>query len=84
MAAALRQRGPPVRRAGSNALWPWLPLKQIELVEASHPVPDTAGAEASARILALAESAGADDTVIFLASGGASALLSAPADWYIA
>lgn len=56
-----------------------LPLKQIELAEASHPVPDTAGAEASARILALAESAGANDTVIFLASGGASALLSAPA-----
>ncbi len=56
-----------------------LSLKQIELVEASHPVPDSAGAEASARILALAESAGADDTVIFLASGGASALLSAPA-----
>ena len=41
-----------------------LPLKQIELVEASHPVPDTAGAEASARVLALAESAGANDTVI--------------------
>jgi hydroxypyruvate reductase len=56
-----------------------LPLEQIELIEASHPVPDAAGAEASERILALAESAGQDDTVVFLASGGASALLSAPA-----
>lgn len=56
-----------------------LPLKQIALIEASHPVPDAAGESASAKILALAESAGPDDTVIFLASGGASALLSAPA-----
>lgn len=57
-----------------------LALDQITLIEASHPVPDAAGEAASAKILALAESAGPDDTVIFLASGGASALLSAPAD----
>ncbi len=81
MAAALEEawscplEGVVVTRYGHS-----LPLKQIELMEASHPVPDTAGAEASARILALAESAGTEDTVIFLASGGASALLSAPAD----
>ena len=55
-------------------------LKQIELIEASHPVPDASGTEASAKILSLAKTAGAEDTVIFLVSGGASALLSAPAD----
>ena len=52
----------------------------VELVEASHPVPDLAGVEAGKRILALAEQAGADDLVIALLSGGGSALLVAPAD----
>ena len=51
----------------------------IEVVEASHPVPDAAGERAAARILALAASAGPDDLVICLMSGGASALLTLPA-----
>lgn len=55
------------------------PCKTIEVVEASHPVPDARGAAAAARILALAESAGADDLVLFLISGGASALMALPA-----
>ena len=55
------------------------PLRQIELVEASHPVPDAAGLAAAARCLALAEEAGEDDLVLVLLSGGASALLAAPA-----
>lgn len=53
-------------------------LKSIELVEASHPVPDDAGLRAAERCLALAESAGEDDLVLVLLSGGASALLAAP------
>tara|TARA_R110002073_G_scaffold275681_1_gene439449 strand:+ start:677 stop:1954 length:1278 start_codon:yes stop_codon:yes gene_type:complete len=57
-----------------------LPTHRIEVVEAGHPMPDTAGTEAAARIARLVQSAGADDLVIFLASGGGSALLALPAD----
>ena len=52
---------------------------RIEVVEAAHPVPDAAGRAAAARILALAESAGPDDLVLCLISGGASSLLTLPA-----
>ena len=55
------------------------PCAVIEVVEAAHPVPDAAGEAAAKRILALAEGAGADDLVLFLASGGGSALLTLPA-----
>ncbi len=51
----------------------------IEVVEASHPVPDEAGRAAAERMLKLAESAGAEDLVLCLISGGASALLALPA-----
>ena len=53
--------------------------RRIEVVQASHPQPDAAGEAAARRILALAESAGADDLVLCLISGGASALLALPA-----
>jgi len=56
-----------------------LPTARIEIAEAGHPVPDSRGVAASARLLALAESATADDLVIFLVSGGGSALTPAPA-----
>jgi glycerate 2-kinase len=55
------------------------PCDQIEIVEAGHPVPDAAGRQAAARILALAHGLGPDDQLVFLASGGGSALLSLPA-----
>ncbi len=54
------------------------PLRRIDLVEASHPVPDAAGLAAAGRCLALAQSAEAGDLVLVLLSGGASALLAAP------
>jgi hydroxypyruvate reductase len=56
------------------------PLKTIEMIEAGHPVPDEAGLKAAERALALAGSAGADDLVLVLMSGGASANWIAPAD----
>lgn len=56
-----------------------VPCERIELAEAGHPVPDARGLAASARLLALAESATADDLVIVLISGGGSALTPAPA-----
>ncbi|MBJ6124679.1 glycerate kinase type-2 family protein [Microvirga splendida] len=57
-----------------------VPTQSIEIVEAAHPVPDEAGLEAAKRILALAQEAGPDDLVVCLMSGGASALLSLPAE----
>jgi hydroxypyruvate reductase len=57
-----------------------VPCRRIEIVEASHPVPDTRGEEAARRILALAAGAGPDDLVLCLISGGGSALLALPAD----
>jgi hydroxypyruvate reductase len=52
---------------------------RVEILEASHPVPDDAGAMAARRILDLAHGLGADDQLVFLASGGGSALLALPA-----
>ena len=57
-----------------------VPCRAIEIVEAAHPVPDAKGRAAAGRILELARSAGADDLVLCLISGGGSALLALPAD----
>jgi glycerate 2-kinase len=53
---------------------------RIEVVEAAHPVPDEAGAQAARRIVALTQGLSADDLVLCLISGGGSALLSMPAE----
>lgn len=55
-----------------------VPTRRIEVLEAAHPVPDSAGLEAADRVLALARAAGPDDMVICLISGGGSALLASP------
>jgi hydroxypyruvate reductase len=55
-------------------------LRATELIEAAHPVPDQTSVEAAARTLALAAEAGADDLVLVMISGGASALWAAPLD----
>lgn len=56
-----------------------VPCQHIEIVEANHPVPDQAGLDATKNILQLARSAGADDLVLCLISGGGSSLLTLPA-----
>jgi len=56
------------------------PCQRIEIVEAAHPVPDAAGAAATARMLARLKELGPDDVVLALISGGASALLVAPVE----
>jgi hydroxypyruvate reductase len=56
-----------------------VPCDRIEVVEAAHPVPDAAGQQAAARILAMAQGLSADDLVLCLISGGGSALLALPA-----
>ena len=57
-----------------------VPTQSIRIVEAAHPVPDEAGLNAAKRILSIAHEAGPDDLVVCLISGGASALLSLPAE----
>ena len=54
-------------------------VQRVEIAEAGHPVPDARGLAASARLLEVARSAGESDLVLFLVSGGGSALTPAPA-----
>jgi glycerate 2-kinase len=51
----------------------------LPVVVAGHPVPTTGSAKGARRALELASSGGPDDVVVCLISGGASALLAAPA-----
>lgn len=55
------------------------PTRRIRMVEAGHPIPDQTGLEASELTLRFAEEARADDLVLVLLSGGASANWIAPA-----
>ncbi|MBB2973577.1 glycerate kinase [Mesorhizobium sp. RMAD-H1] len=52
--------------------------RDIEIIEASHPVPDEAGLFAAKRLVAAVSDLTADDLVVALISGGGSALLPAP------
>ncbi|WP_310646215.1 glycerate kinase [Limnohabitans sp.] len=54
--------------------------ERIEVVEASHPVPDAAGLAAAERILELTQGLTENDLVLCLISGGGSALLTLPAE----
>jgi len=56
------------------------PTRRIRVIEAGHPVPDAAGIAATEETLSLAGSAGPDDLVLVLLSGGGSALWIAPVD----
>src|SRR5438445_6604062 len=57
-----------------------VPCRRIEIVEAAHPVPDTAGIDAARRIQNLVQGLSADDLVLCLISGGGSSLLVAPVE----
>jgi glycerate 2-kinase len=52
----------------------------FELIVGGHPLPTAASEAAGRKALALAESTTADDTLLVLISGGASALMALPAD----
>ena len=54
-------------------------LRRIALTPASHPIPDERGVEEARRILQIVRAARPRDLLICLISGGASALLPAPA-----
>ena len=57
-----------------------IPLARTRRLVAGHPVPDEAGRRAADEVEALAHSLGPDDLLLLLVSGGASALLPAPAE----
>ena len=57
-----------------------VPTQRVRIREASHPVPDAAGVEASRAIADLLEPADERDLVVCVISGGGSALLTLPAD----
>jgi glycerate 2-kinase len=82
MAAAVERAWPDVEMEGLvvTRYGHAVPTTRIKIVEAAHPVPDERGQAGAARILELARGAGPDDLVLCLISGGASALLSAPAE----
>jgi len=56
-----------------------LPLKKTEVIEAGHPLPDQKGYQGAKKIQRLLKQSGPKDLVIFLLSGGGSALLPFPA-----
>jgi glycerate 2-kinase len=63
-----------VTRHGQRAL-----AGRIEVIEASHPTPDTMSEEAGRRILTAVRGLSADDLVVALMSGGGSSLMVLPA-----
>jgi len=56
-----------------------VPCRQIDIIEAAHPVPDAAGMHAAMRMLEFVAHLHEDDLVLCLISGGGSALLPLPA-----
>ena len=57
-----------------------VPTRRIRVVEAGHPMPDEAGLKAAEETLRLAQTAGEDDLLLVLLSGGGSANWIAPVD----
>ncbi len=56
-----------------------LALDTVRIMEASHPVPDEDGVRASRELFSLLQSCTKRDLVVFVLTGGASALLTLPA-----
>ncbi len=57
-----------------------LPTRIIKIIEAGHPVPDANSIEGAKQAIAYAKTAGPNDLVLCLLSGGASALWAAPVE----
>ncbi len=82
MAAALEAHWPADRPLSGLIVTRYghdVPCQRIEIVQASHPVPDEAGLQAAQRISHTVKGLTADDLVVAVISGGGSALLSVPA-----
>ena len=78
MAAALEDVWPDVPLTGTvvTRYGHAVPTRRIEVIEASHPVPDAASERGARRLLERVRGLTADDLVIALISGGGSALLA--------
>jgi hydroxypyruvate reductase len=57
-----------------------VPLDRVQVIEAGHPVPDEAGLLGTRQIVQFLEKTAEEDLVIFLISGGGSALLPYPSE----
>ena len=82
MAQATEQHWPSTAPLEGLVVTPYrhgLQTERIKVIEAAHPVPDHAAQAAAGEVLALAQSAGPDDLLLALISGGGSALLTLPA-----
>ena len=83
MAAAVEAHWPPDAPFGGLVVTRYLhglPTRRIEVVEASHPLPDGRGEEAALRMLDRVAQLGPDDLLLALISGGGSSLLAAPVE----
>jgi hydroxypyruvate reductase len=82
MAAALEAAWPDVELTGTvvTRYQHAVPTSRIEVIEASHPVPDANSERGARRLLERVRGLGPDDLVLALISGGGSALLALPAD----
>ena len=79
MAAAVEDIwGPPLTGIVVTRYGHGVGTQLVEVVEAGHPLPDTAGVDAAARALNAVRNLTSQDLVLVLLSGGGSALLSAP------
>src|SRR6201996_735638 len=80
MAAALEDAWPDVALEGTvvTRYGHAVPTRRIEVIEASHPVPDANSERGALRLLERVRGLRPDDLVLALMSGGASALLAAP------
>jgi glycerate-2-kinase len=81
MAAAVEDAWPDVRLRGVvvTRYGHAVPTRHIEVIEASHPVPDANSEVGARRVLDSVRGLGPDDLVLALMSGGASALMALPA-----
>jgi hydroxypyruvate reductase len=81
MAAALEAAWPDVELTGTvvTRYEHAVPTARIEVIEASHPVPDVNSERGARRLLERVQGLGPDDLVLALISGGGSALLALPA-----
>jgi hydroxypyruvate reductase len=81
MAQAVEAAWPTVPLTGAvvTAYGHVAPTTRIEMLQASHPVPDASSAAAASRMLELVQGLRPEDLVLVLLSGGASSLMALPA-----
>ena len=80
MAAAVEAEWPDITGVVVTRYEHSTPTRFIEVIESSHPVPDANSERGAIRLLEAVQGLTADDLVLVLMSGGASALIERPAD----